>query len=374
MPIETFITDPQNKLQCQIDAPNNERHGLIVSSRELKQYKYINTYFLNETYGIDMNQNGSIDPNISELIYDEDTGAPGEWDWSVISGTWDLASVLNPYTGVISINGTATTDGSTIEGDSGTSFDLSNYTNLVGYIYLTSWKLSPGVNELNAYGWDNAGIMIGNSVDITDYINTAVLNTWQKFIIPLSDMGLTGREVDTVRIQHVTTLGVPNQFFLDRIDFEGITGDTTGVLDYIIQPTHYDEWWHVCSINMIFVNNWPGTLADATMPNIPYDSFIGVGPLINGILIKTFSDGELTLNANFQNLFDFLSLTPAYVSSSGSDGVNTWFKIDLPFVWPVILKSEKEDKIIISIRDDLTGLIGLRTSACGRIEDRLVNV
>ena len=85
-----------------------------------------------------MNKNGSIDPTISELIYDENVGTPNEWDWSAITGTWDLSSTTIVYSGSFSIDGTLTVDNDLIEGSPSSQFDLSNYYTLVGYIYLTS--------------------------------------------------------------------------------------------------------------------------------------------------------------------------------------------------------------------------------------------
>ena len=372
MPIESYITDPSNDYKCHIDAPEDERHALIVANRELKKYKYTNQYFINNIYGIDMNKNGSIDPSGPfDLIYDEDTGTPGEWNFSTITGAWIFNSTTHPYSGTYCIDATGTKNDHVCEANYGSDFDLTGYFYLIGHVYITLWDLTP-THEVLVYGWNSVtDTIVGNSVNIGDYVNISVLNTWQTFIIPLSDMGLTGESIDSIRFRNVKIGGNDIDFYLDTIQFEGVTSDTTGVLEYKIQPTDQNEWWHICNLNMIIASGLNGTLTDATMPYIPYDSFLGVGPLDNGILLRIYSEGNLLLNANFQTLFDFLSLTPASVSSYGSDGVNTWLKIGLPFVWPVLLKPEYEDKIIISIRDDLSSFHGIRTSACGRIEDRL---
>jgi len=364
--IKSLITDVKNGNSAHIDVDQDYGNALIVSTREQKKYFYAFKFFLNDFYGINMNKNGEINPSISELIYDENVGTPAEWDWSILSGSWDLSSTVQKHSGSVSIDGRDTGDNDTIQGDSGTSFDSSSYINLTGYVYLTKWKLTPGTNELNIFGWNTStSTIVGKKVDITDYISPVLFGSWQKFIIPLSDMELTNENINAVRIEQINTLGVSNEFFLDEIDFEGVASG--GPLDYIVTPT-INSKLYVHNIYITFVDNYSGLVENGTMPKLPYNSFLGVGPLSSGILFRVFQDGSTAYGIVFRNLFDVMSFTRSTISDYGSDGVNSWFKINFPFDPPIVLDYNKGDKIVTTIRDDLSGLLGMRATLNGRTE------
>jgi hypothetical protein len=103
--------------------------------------------------------------------------------------------------------------------------DLSQYSSLSGWIYVTSWG---GGDNLQFYGWDvGSDTIVGNSVNLSAYINTGTLNAWQEFIIPLTDMALDGESIDGIRIQAVNN---PNGS-LDDIELVSAGGDSTSNSD-----------------------------------------------------------------------------------------------------------------------------------------------
>lgn len=367
--IKSLVTDVNGTI-AHIDKDKDYGNALIVATRELKDYSYAFKFFVNDTYGINMNKNGSLSATVTELIYDEDVGAPGEWNMSTIVGTaasFIYDSVVQHYHGSVSIDARGSNDGYIAQAAKGSSFSLVGYQFLTGYIYITTWAVA-GTKQVLLYGWDTAGAtMVGNSVNIGNYVNTTQFNVWQKFTIPLTDMMLTNETIDALRIQTVDIgTGLAPDYFLDYMKFEGsATGG--GNLDYIVEPNP-DSRLYVYNMYTTFVASYSGTLSDATMPKIPYDSFLGLGPLASGMLFRVIKDNENLYTIVFRNLFDIMSFTRSTITDFGSDGTNTWFKLNLQFDPPFFLNSTGGDKIIITIRDDMSSLLGFRTTLNGRTE------
>lgn len=97
--------------------------------------------------------------------------------------------------------------------------DLTEYDNFSGWIYITSWGTG---DNIQFYGWDtNADSIVGNLINLSDYVVEANLNTWQQFSIPLTDMGLNGQTIDAIRIQMVGAGfgGFDPTGFLDDLSF-----------------------------------------------------------------------------------------------------------------------------------------------------------
>lgn len=375
MSIKSFITDPRNDNKAHIDNPQNELHGLVVSTRDLKTYHCGDRFFTNYLGSIDMNINaGGVPHEFEELIYDEDVGTPVEWNMTQISGAvnaWVFNSTDQHYSGTVSISGTGTNDGYTAQAaPSTTNFNLSDYQYLTGYIYITSWATA-GTKQVLIYAWNlSTSSIIGNSVNIGDYVNTAILNTWQKFIIPLSDMGLVNRSIDALRFQTVDIgTGLPPDFYLDLITFNGSSmPDSTSFIEYKIDADP-DTYLHVKGINLTMIGEYDSTLANATMPKIPHNAFLNIPMLENGILFRVVEDDILRYRGVFRDLFDLISLTPTYIISNGYDGTYTWIKLRMDFGSTIILKPN-QGYISFFIRDDLSQLHQFRCTSCCKTEDR----
>jgi len=368
--IKSFITDPSDDKQAHINT-QDKLNGLIVSTRELKEYKFDNKFFTSDDFGINMNISATVPIENEELIYNENAGTPTEWDTSVVGGgpLFDFTSTSQVYNGNYSIDATLTIANSVMQLYRSSTIDLNGYQFLTGYIYITGWS-SVSFQNVSFYGWNtNTSTIVGNSVNISNYINFANLNTWQKFVIPLSDMGLTEKIIDAIRIETLDVgPGIPPNYYLDLINLEGSSSpDSTGIVEYkiIAEPNTYS---HVCNIGMTIVGEYDSTLSDGTLHNIPINSFLNVSELENGILFVIVQDNSTMFSAVFNNLFDLLSLTASNITSSGYDGTYTWVKINIPFVEPIKLKPNL-DKISIFIRDDLSDLNGFRMYACCRCED-----
>ena len=117
------------------------------------------------------------------------------------------------------------------------------------------------------------------------------------------------------------------------------------------------------------VANTGGTLADASMPNIPYDTFLGV-TLASGLGYVREQNREILYSSTSHNMFDIMQIPETTIAGCGSDGTNTWVTIRVVHTEPFILKPENDDKIYFTISDDLSGLLEFSISAGCRIESR----
>ena len=376
MPLPSNITDPNTKHSAFVNHDAGEDHGLVVATRPLKTFENSVQFFTNPTYGLDMNISFTI--NLTETLYEDAAGAPGEWDYQAITGggnwVFDTASpggTTCPGDDDANhvIDATATVNNDTMELYEGGTFDLSNYDILRIWVYLTAWD-DRGTKDIQVYGYDTGtGTQIGNTINLRDFINIAQTNVWQSANIPLADYNLNTQSVTGFRI---TTIdlgpGSPPDYYLDMIQ---LLGDVTegGIVDFTIEPDP-GTWLHVSDIDILMVDAYAGTLADGTMPSLPYDSFLGVSALTNGVLYQRVQDGEVRFSLPFRQLSDFLIMPGMEVADSGSDGTNTWALLRVNITEPLVLKSEDHDLLRFRVSDDLSDFLLLRMSAGCRIEHR----
>jgi hypothetical protein len=370
MPVQIQIRDKSDSI-AEIDAPAGEKQALTVSTRELKTYNSKVVFFENETNGANMNVNaalGGVPVNIHDGIDNP------YWTASAISGAWTFNSAAQNHTpaGANSIDATATNNNDTAQITAGAPQALSGYVSLSGWIYITGWSTS-GTKGVEIFGWDTGAPAIeGVAVDIGDYINTAAFNTWQQFVIPLGDMGLTGLTIDAIRIVTIDVgAGPPPNYYLDDIQIE----QTGTALEYFIRPDD-GTWLHVETVQFTIADAYTGIVTvagateNATMPGIPYDALLGVAALTVGITYQFIQDGNVSNIAVVNQLSDLLQLPDTELINSISDGTNTLVTIKQDLSYPITLKSEDNDRMRILINDNLSGLLLFRIATRCREEIR----
>jgi hypothetical protein len=186
-------------------------------------------------------------------------------------------------------------------------------------------------------------------------------------------MSLTGASVDAFRIATIDIgTGVPPDFYLDLISLPGTgvsPGDSAQPEDFVLEPTK-GTWLHVHTIHFTMVDEYEGTLADATMPSIPYDGFLGLGTLTRGLNYRRIQLDGVVFSLILRDFIDIMSLPGARISGSGSDGVFTWVSMSLDLTEPIVLKSEDFDRLILTVQDNLAPLTFMRVSAGCKVEER----
>jgi len=65
-----------------------------------------------------------------------------------------------------------------------------------------------------------------------------------------------------------------------------------------------------------------------------------------------------------------MGLSNAAVTGQGGDSTNNWASVNVRFNEEIVLKAEDEDKMTLTINDDLSGLLYLRVGAGAKVETR----
>ena len=361
--LKSVITDQTDKHSAHVDSTEGEVQALVVATRPLKTYENATLFFATEAGNIDMNVNGASSGTV-ETIYDEDI----EWATSnIVAGNFvfddAVGPAAGPHSGTVCINAVATTNNDTMQLNNVTDFDLATYSLLTGWINITSWPIT-GTKEVNIAGYDGT-TLVGVAVNIGDYISTNITG-WQQFVIPLSDMNLTGVTITALRIVTIDLgWGQAPNYWLDLIEF--VTPDGDGQQEYAVRPQQ-NEWLHVHSTHWIFAIADSATVDGSNNLN-PYDTLLGE-TLDVGIAYQRVVDGEIQFSSPLKQLSDLLQLPGANIKDFGGDGVNTWMTIEFVTQEPLVLRGETFDYIRLLVNDDLSNFLVLRTGITGKTEQR----
>jgi len=413
------IKDPKNGMVAEV-VNHSEQNALCVATRELKTYDNKQQFFSNEIYGSQMNvavefsgtpinvHNGldKIQWTATAIVggnhWDPDDNnhhakdaVINILDYSDLSGETITISVNEvvtvvtegaDYNAVISNEQTAinlaafmtniTGIGATADGavvtlladdnyDIGADVDLANYSALTGWIYITKW-LPTDIKEVEIELWQNGVIAEGTQkVGLGNYIDTTLLNQWQKFTIPLGSFNGVDSIIDSFRIRSVDIgAGQPNDYYLDFLQIQEIGTPQ----EYRIRPNK-DTWLHIENFMFSIANSVASTVADGTVAGFDYNSFLGA-TLGSGIVYQRIQNGEVISSSVIKTLADWLSLPETKVSSQMSNGTNSFITMRGDFTDAIILKAEDNDELRIIVSEDLSSLLHLKISAGCKEEDR----
>ena len=367
MAINTHITDPTTEQQASVigaDITNgtDETRALVVATRELNMYENSPKFFVNSDYGINMNQNAEatglpsgIHNGIDDVLWTASSIAGGKF-------TFDSTDIAHSGTQSIKIDNAAI--GDTMQLDAGSSQNISTYRKISIWANVDKdWKNG---DSISLYGWD--GGVVGNAVNLEDYFTWGDFDNWHDLAIPLSDMALQTANIDALRMTINTAEGKSPKFYMDDIQLQGSSAQGDPI-EYVVAPAK-SKWLFVDKIKMLFVGVYDSTLANSSMPKIPYDSFLGLATLPIGITYKKYLDGDVVQSFSLHNVADILSFPDSTLIDTGGDGTNTWLSLTFILSNPILLKNEDNDSISLTVNDDLSSLLVLRASAGCREETR----
>ena len=358
MAINNYITDPTTQRIARV-LDGEEVNALAVATRPLKDIRYYGFALTNDTYGADMNKDGSA-TGTPENIHDGTDNS--YWSATAIAGTWNFASSETAYAGSLSIDATDTGNGSTAE-ISGATITISDFQSLSGFVKLTTFI--PDGNNIRFNLWDTASGQIGDSINIDQYIKTSELGTWQKFVIPIEDFNVSASYLNSIRIQTIKTAGANPDYYLDNLLF---TGAGSGII-YEFSPRK-GTWFHYERGTIILGANIDATkLGGSGMP-FRIDEFFGLPSLTAGVLFNAISEERQPLPGFWRNLRDILQIPGVYAGAWGGDSTSAYMMIHLDVPYPTILKYEDGDKLRTIINDDMTGLTHFNISVWGGEEVR----
>ncbi len=364
MSLDSYIKDPYDGTHATL-VQQEGQNCLNVVTQEYKRYLNKSEYFINPTYGINMNQDFNQIASTENVHNGNDNTYWTATTTVGVANDFDFSSTDIAHTGAQSIDCTGSEGGDQFQLTSDTIISAIKYDRLTGWIYVTSaWGLPGDGLEIILYNTNTELQVSQNSVDLDNYINGGNTGVWQFFNIPFTDFGLITDDFDAIRCTILEDDAPPN-FYLDDLVLEELADEPA---IFTIEPSK-GRWWYVKGLGIIIASSYNSTLTDASMPKIPYNGFLGVS-LTNGINYQRQEEGEIIFSIIVKDMIDILNQYNAVISNYGYDGNYTWVKIDVTFGTPFILKPEFGDYVSMNFSDDLSGLQLMRVVAAVAEEKR----
>ena len=227
--------------------------------------------------------------------------------------------------------------------NAGTS-DMSHFGVLTGKVDLDTYNEA---NHSILVSFNLAGVLVGSTVDLNDYIETTDLAE-QSFVIPLSDMGVTTQTVDGLDIVVQRSGGSKPTFKLDDLQL----GDASGSATWVAKPDSGEQFL-AKKLRFLLADN---------ITEIEQDKLMGVARLTVGINLLVVSNGSVLFQGVLRDLGDFF-LVGIDEEEKGIGATNSWLVLEIEITTPVILNSVAvnpsilPDGFYVTVNDDLSGLI-----------------
>lgn len=337
--IDVHVTDGDGGKKAAHVHAKGHHQGMVVLTDSLHDDLITVTPLLNPTFGADMNQAIAF-TGTPELIHDG--GDNVGWTGTAVAGTWDFADTTNPNDGTKCVSVTQAKNGDNATFTDGTETDMGTHEALTGQIRLDTYS---GANNTITIQFENNTVLVGNSVNLDDYIDTGSIGGYQGFVIPKGDMGLESQIVDELNMT-VGVVGTRPTFRFDQFQIE----DDGAPATFTYAPTITQDV-EVTGLKLIIADNVTATSS--------YNAIFGVSALANGIVVSIRSFGQTSFAGTFKNLIDFLSI-PLTTFQESIGAADSWMTLNLLFATPLHLHGPTEDSVRFTIADDLSALAFMR--------------
>ncbi len=325
--------------------------GLVGLTERFLQFNPEFHPFLNDDFGTAMNQNIAF-TGTPEIIHNGGTST--EWTGTAVAGTWNFADG-----GKITITSANNNDEASFAEEGATTIDMAGFTTLTGKVDLDTYDSN---NNSIILQFDNAGVDVGNSVNINDFIDTGDF-TEQTFVIPKANFGLTTQLLDGMTITINRTGGAK-----PTIKFDDIQWEQTGDVAIFKAITSLGTRFHITEIRIRFEDVISSVLTDGSMPNVDPNAILGVSSLTNGIGFARIQNGKTLFAVNLKNLGDFFATGSNVINLTGN-ATNVGLTLVVEFPEPIILEGGEDDNFLtFRISDNLSDLTRFTAAARGGIE------
>ncbi len=333
-----------------VESKNNGLNGtgLKVYTYEGQERRPQTKFFLNETYGADMNINAAFGGTPDGIHNGTDTAL---WTASILNGSWTFDSTVQFHTGAMSVDGRSANNNHEALFTRGSTIDQTDYTAISGWIYIDNWSTGGSLKDIE-FKLRNGGVDVTDILNLSGYVDTTHFDEWQKFVIPLADFTFSDNDLDEMSVKNRDQGGggAPN-FFLDDMQFEQVGG----AVEFTTSPL-VDEIWNLDTFAITMMDTYVANESNNGMSGISPYGFLGVSTLTSGIQLVISEDGVTTFNAILTDFIDLLTTPVPSNLVEGCDGTNTWFQLQFKFARPLKLTGVNNDKISFIISDDLSGL------------------
>lgn len=289
------------------------------------------------------------------------------WDGSILTGggsafIFDSAAQANGGTKSIDATASVNNDEASIA-NGGSGISLSTYDSLSFAVYVTSWSTQGSAKDVQIR-FRNNDLDVGDTKNLSDYIDTGQFNTWQNVIINKADLSLNMAN-DTVDELIFKTIdiggGQPPDYYIDDIVLNPAGGGGLAPQEYIIQPP-VNTYWILDALKVSMVCPLSTTLADASMHNLVYNKLLHLPALTNGLIFARKDRTGTLFAAPVRTLMDYLQGTDVDYQVL-SDGTNTILTIQTDFSQGgLILDGKNEERLSITVNDNLSTFLHFRYS------------
>ena len=275
--------------------------GAVVLNERFLNFRPEFHPFLNDTFGTAMNQNIAFS-GTPEIIHNGGTST--EWTGSAIAGTWNFADG-----GKVTITSANNNDAASFAEEGATTIDMAGFTTLTGKVDLDIYNSN---NNDIVIQFDNAGVLVGSSVNLNDFIETGDFDE-QTFVIPKVNFDLTTQLLDGMTLTINRSGGTK-----PTIKFDDIQWEQTGDVAVFKATTPLGTRFHISEIRIRFEDAISSVLTDGSMPNIDPNAFFGVSSLTNGIGFASINNGKTLFSITLKNFGDFFATGSNAIDITGN--------------------------------------------------------
>jgi len=348
--ISNIINDGGSTSQAEAGTTTSTTAGKLIDSTK--------TFTGNVTVGMSVENKSvsgfaqvtAVDNNTtlslsSDIISSGQTYVINEiWPGTIVSGNWNFTD-----TGAkITLTNGENEDEATFNSNSNFSYPMSSYTSVTGKITLT---LFDAANNAVLLSLLKDGSLVGSPVLINSFINPGDPNE-QGFIIPLSLMGITNQTVNGFRLQLLRSGGAKPDLAFDDLAIEPQGSGAQIIFSAAPRP---GQKFFATELSLSFADNSLTTLTDGTLQGLDYTKLLGVATLANGVIFQRIQNEIPQIAVSIRQLSDILVPGGRLIDSMDLNG-NTFIHTRVKFQASVLLDGDKNDRFILIINDDLTGL------------------
>jgi hypothetical protein len=359
IPVELEARFEHERVKVEAHQDNGDV-GLKVFNEPLRQRDVRFGFAVSNTLGVEM----AVDASFSGTPILVHNGIDSvAWTASSISGgKFTFDSTDQAFAGTKSIKTDNGSLGDTMEINNGSSIDLSTHIAMSLHIYVDKdWSAN---DSISIYGWDSVGgVQVGDLVLLENYFSFSQFDIWHNLAIPFEDMNLEDESIDSFRIEIISKSGKSPKYYIDNFDIQEFGGEE---LFNVTSPGN--KKFEVNNLTFTFIDALDTTLLNGTMSNLSYDKFLGVSKLSKGIGLDVVRDNKIQFTTRSTCLADYMR-GGGKIENMMCDGTNTALNVSIDFDSPIVLDPRTEDRIIVSIGDDLSGLISLFMVAKGNVRD-----
>ena len=336
--------------------PDFKERGAVTYTRPLLTRRYKASPLADEFGNVEMN----ITPGVavqSLLVYNGGDTASTFTPSALQGASWDFVATTNPYAGSFHVEAASTNNNDLAAFADGTNtYNFGDYVLFEAFIKLNSWPTT-GTKEVFIQFLNN-GSTVSDEIGISGYIATTNLTSYQLLQVPLNAFTLTGAQFDEIRLRIVDTgPGSAPTFDIDNLNM--VEPGQTGTVEYTFAPGP-DETFELRKLEIIAV---------AGSDKIKYNKFFSLNQLANGLLVTWTVQNRVVESLLVRRDYDWALSAGARLEIIRTIGdVDGIYRVGIELDPDlVVLSGRTNDKITITVRDDLSNLIEMNATVNGAL-------